>query len=326
MSTSHKFKISHLEMVFPPISNQDAFLVKDEPRVEMLMRQSDFYMIAGKPRYEFSNFKFDNEEQTIEFAISLGGSVLDTGVVYLAGLPIYQGEDDILFAVTHGKTFIAILDGPSSSAKTRIIERYTPESIIWARSRSIEGIFGLDKFRELSVYDLLYVGIAKVGDSYDRLIAKGHQARMDILSNEPQRYPGARVSDEIFLFLFTVVPTIMQTFELDHEFTDEDVSGNYEAKRIVADAEKAYVSLLKPQYNFVKFNGYPRGKDGLYEKGFDRYGYCIGEAVIFNTAHGKIKGGRHPLMGAMSNDADCIFVEGDNVTLYVSGVDFPADE
>lgn len=44
-----------------------------------------------------------------------------------------------------------------------------------------------------------YTEIAKKGDSFDRLLARGHKARQEILANEPQRYPGARVSDETFL-------------------------------------------------------------------------------------------------------------------------------
>jgi hypothetical protein len=39
----------------------------------------------------------------------------------------------------------------------------------------------------------------------------------------------------------------------------------------VADAEKAFVSLLKPEYNRIKYAGYPRGKDGLYKSGFANY-------------------------------------------------------
>lgn len=40
--------------------------------------------------------------------------------------------------------------------------------------------------------------------------------------NEPQRYPGVRVTDEIYLFLFNVQPLIMTTFEPEHDFENED--------------------------------------------------------------------------------------------------------
>jgi hypothetical protein len=83
------------------------------------------------------------------------------------------------------------------------------------------------------------------------------------------------------------------------------------------------VSLLKPQYNVATFNNYPRGVDGLYGTGVDRYGYLIGESIAFNTAHGRIRGARDS-GGTISNEADFIFVDGDEVSFYVSGVDFPA--
>ena len=170
-------------------------------------------------------------------------------------------------------------------------------------------------------YDLLYVGIARKSDTFDRLFRQGHKARMDILANEPQRYPGARVTDEIFLFPFRICPLSVQTFDPEHDFSEEDLTLEPDRKRILADAEKAFVSLLKPQYNIVTFNNYPKGTDGLYGTGIDRYGYVIGESIAFNTAHGRIKGARD-LWGAISNEAD--FVDGDKVSFYVSGVDFPA--
>ena len=123
--------------------------------------------------------------------------------------------------------------------------------------------------------------------------------------------------------MFNVQPLIMTTFEPEHDFENEDFSGAYEQKRIVADAEKAFVSLLKPEYNVVKFTSYPKGADGLYGSDFVRYGYVICESFSFNTAHGRIRGSRDAATGFITNDADSIFVEGNSVKLFVSGVDFP---
>jgi hypothetical protein len=204
-----------------------------------------------------------------------------------------------------------------------VLEWFTTEKLLWDRGRGVPGIEGLDGLRELMTYDLLYVGIARKSDTFDRLFKNGHKTRMDILSNEPQRYPGARVTDEIYLFPFRIEPLLFQTFELDHDFADDDFARQPDEKRVLADAEKAFVSLLKPQYNVVRFDKYPQGTDGLYGTGIDRYGYLIGETVAFNTAHGKIKGARDPF-GGFSNDADFIFIDGDKVSFYVSGVDFSA--
>lgn len=110
-----------------------------------------------------------------------------------------------------------------------------------------------------------------------------------------------------------------------NDFENEDFSGAYDHKRIVADAEKAFVSLLKPEYNVVKFASHPKGADGLYGSDFVRYGYAICEAISFNTAHGRIRGSRDAATGFITNDADSIFVEGSTVKLFVSGVGFPAE-
>lgn len=56
---------------------------------------------------------------------------------------------------------------------------------------------------------------------------------------------------------------------------------------------------------------------------FARYGYLINEDVTFNTPHGRVRGARDR-GGSISNGADFILVDGDDVRLYISGVDFPA--
>jgi hypothetical protein len=78
---------------------------------------------------------------------------------------------------------------------------------------------------------------------------------------------------------------------------------------------------LQLQYNVVRFETYPQGRDGLFGSSLARYGYVIDETLVFNTTHGRIRGA-HDLRGVISNDADFISIEGEKVSLYVSGVDF----
>ena len=92
--------------------------------------------------------------------------------------------------------------------------------------------------------------------------------------------------------------------------------------RIVADAEKAFVSMLRPEYNVTTFANYPEGRDGLFSSDLVRYAYVIGEDLEFATAHGRIRGRRDPY-GFPSNESDFLFVNGDEVSLLVSGIDFP---
>jgi hypothetical protein len=226
-----------------------------------------------------------------------------------------------VFAVETGPKVVRMWDGPVGAAASNVLAWFTTEKLLYDKAHGVPGISGLDRCRDLATYDLLYVGIATKGDSFDRLMARGHKRRMDILANEPQRWPGARVTDEIFLFLFRVNSLLLQTFQPGHDFTESDFASQPDRKRIVADAEKAFVSMLQLQYNVVRFETYPQGRDGLFGSSLARYGYVIDETLVFNTTHGRIRGA-HDLRGVISNDADFISIEGEKVSLYVSGVDF----
>lgn len=322
-ATVTRSKISMLELVYLPMSNQEAVWFKDDPEIEALLRKSDFYVIGGRPEAKFTDFQKDDETWRLSFNVIIEGGLTDAVVLDVRSLPGVENADPQTVCIELGPKFVRIWDGPADKDDSNVLEWFTTEKLIFDRSHGRAGIEGLDRHAEFAVYDLLYVGIARTGDSFDRVIAKGHHARTEILANEPQRYPGARVSDETYLFLFKVNSLVMQTFEPDHEFTGEEFSGNIDNKMVVADAEKAFVNLLKPDYNKVQFTQYPKGKDGLYGAGYARYGYLINENITFNTAHGKVRGAHDPI-GFISNRADFIFVNGDEVRLLVSGVDFPA--
>lgn len=324
-TTSTKSKLTFLETVYPPISNQEAVWLQDVPEVEALLRESDFYMIGGRAEARYLNLDFDPKTYILSFDFAIGDHFRDPVEIHIQDLPAVQSLKAQSLEIEAGEKIVRLWDGPINQPGSNVLEWFTTEKLIWDRSRGRAGIERFERHCEAATYDLLYVGIAKVGDSFDRLIDNGHKARMNILSNEPQRYPGSRVTDEIYLFLFKVNPLIMTTFEPEHDFENEDFSGGYDQKRVVADAEKAFVSLLKPQYNVQRFAKYPKGKDGLFGSNFVRYGYVIGESIIFNTAHGRIRGSRDSGSGFITNDADCIFVEGNAVKLFVSGVDFQGE-
>lgn len=320
MTETNRVKITYLELVIPPISNQEAVWFKDEPFSEY-MKQSDFYMIGGKTRSKFSNIRATDDHTQIHFDLYVGDEFKSSGVIHVQQLqPIIDFEGDE-FGVAWGDDSIEFFYVKDD--ENILLARFTPESILFYRSREERGVSGLDNYKDIFVYDLLYVGIAKQGDSYQRLIKNGHHARLEILANEPQRYPGARVTDETFLFLFRLEPLFVSTFGPDSEI---DLDFGYDHKKIVADAEKAFVSLLKPSYNTIKFKQYPKGADGLYDSKLDRYGYSIGESITFNTPHGRIKGGRNGELRGMTNSADFISVDKKSSTLFISGVDFLSDD
>ncbi len=323
-TTVTKSKLTSLELVYPPISNQEAVWLQNDPAVEAELRASDFYMIAGRREVKFSKIMVDQETHLLTFDVVFGNQVIDTVQIQPNELPSLAEKKPDTFWLEAGDKFLRLWDGPVKGPNSEVLDWLTTEKLLWERSRGKPGITGLDKFREMMTYDLLYVGIAKKGDSFDRLFTQGHKARTDILANEPQRLPGARVADEIYLFLFRVDPLVIQTFDFDHKFSEDDLSGIIDRKPIVADAEKAFVSLLKPDYNVVRFNNYPKGNDGLYSSDYARYVYAIAENLEFNTSHGRFRGGWDAQTQFVSNEADAIYVEGDAVKLFVSGIDFPA--
>ncbi len=323
--TVTKAKLSLLKLVYPPVSNQEASWLQSDPEVEAEFRASDFYMIAGRAEAKFSSLAVDPDTHLISFHISIGANLIDAVQIQPNDLPAIANKNLDSFWVEAGEKLIRIWDGPVKGPGSNVLDWFTTEKLLWDRSRAVPGISLLNKYREMMTYDLLYVGIAKVGDSFDRLIKNGHKARMEILSNENQRLTSSRVTDEIYLFLFHVEPLVVQMFEPDHAFTEEDFSGSIDRKPIVADAEKAFVSLLKPDYNIVKFQSYPRGADSLYGSDYARYGYAIAENILFNTMHGRFRGGWDVIRQNVSNEADSIFVEGEAVQFYKSGVDYPSD-
>lgn len=316
MSETNRAKTTFLELVFPPISNREAYWLRNQPSSQY-MQDSDFYMIGGKVKSNFVNLSYCKETMVISFDLCIGENVSGSGAINLQHLKAVENYAGDEFGVAAGEEAIEIFY--EEKGDKYLIERFTPENILWHRSRGIVGLSGLDNYKALFCYDLLYVGIAKKGDTYERLILKGHQARQDILTNEPQRYPGASVTDEIFLFLFRLAPLFVTIFDPD---SDIDLNCSYEHKKIVADAEKAFVNLLQPNYNTIKFSQYPKGADGLYDSKLDRYTYSIGEAITFNTPHGQIKGGRDKYTGGITNDADYIFVDKSSSKLFIAGKDF----
>lgn len=277
--------------------------------------------MGGKPKSRFGEILVNEEEFSISFNIYVGGECKSSGVICtleLASVLSFGGEKFGIFLKEDAIELVYEKEGSNY-----ILDRFTPENILWYKSRDLKGVHGIENYRELFSYDLLYIGIAKVGDSYARLIKKGHHARQAILSNEPQRYPGARVSDEIFLFLFRLEPLFITVMGAADEI---DLDFCYPHKKLVADAEKAFVNLLQPSYNVIKFSQYPKGVDGLYGSKLDRYSYSIGEDITFNTPHGKIKGGRNNDLGGLTNKADFISVDKEESRLFISGVDFLSNE
>ncbi|WIY23771.1 hypothetical protein [Parasedimentitalea psychrophila] len=322
-----KTKLTVLRTVYPPISSSFASALKNDKEVERQLRLSDFYMIGARPEARLRNFEMTESGETLKFDFMIRERPAVPVMIKpheLPGVASHAGEGFLLEIDSAGAGFRFWSDKPHAPG-SEVLEWFSTESLLWNAVRGRSGIYGLENSRALSTFDLLYIGIAKKGDSFDRLIKKGHEKRMEILSSEYPLTPGARVSDEVTLFLFTADPLIMTTISDADDVDDELLTGTYDGKRIVADAEKAFVRLLEPQYNKVIFKKYPKGTDGLYGQGFARYVYVIGEEMAFVTPNGTICGGVD-VSGLPTNAADAILVEGEDVRLLKAGMHFPAGD
>ncbi|WP_374497317.1 hypothetical protein [Vogesella indigofera] len=315
---------SHFTLVAPPISNTVAAqITKDDQNAINQLRQSHFYMICGRAKATFHSVSA-MDDGLIEVVIELDSGLKSAGRLHIDHMAfIESAPENFKLRINFNKEIIRIFQDEV------LVFATTPDDILMRRGRKQFLVDGFDNYREISTYDLLYVGIAKENqDSYSRLIAKGHKARMDILAAEPQRSPGARVSDETYLLLFKIEPLVITTFGSDSEFDDDDINFSYDYHRIVADAEKAVISVFKPKYNNQLYINYPKGTDGLYKQGFNAYTYALAEGFAFNTLYGTFKGARSTEELLVSNDADFICVSDDVVTLHIAGKDFnvPIDD
>ena len=312
--------LAKLQLVFPPVPNSSVSFVRGDPTAVAAMRRSDFYMIAARAVARFTDFHASEDDGLIRFSIDVPGIGRDCGYVDTQALPLddYLDENSHI-SIRYGESLINIY--AKSESCSELIASFSPEQVLLGRGRGSPIVGGLDNHLALATYDLLYVGIATETDSFDRLFDRGHHARCQILSDEPQRYPGARVSDEIFIFLFEVNPLLVRSFGPETDIEDSDMIFSVAQKRLVSDAEKAFVSLLRPKYNRTLYKSYPKGKDGFYGTGLTAYSYSISEGFAFRTQYGLMKGAG-TREDTFSNDADFISIKGDDVRFHVAGVDF----
>lgn len=309
---SFKSQMSFLETVFPPFTNRE---IKDiqhpaNQNIRNILKKSNLYMIGARALTEFSNFQVNQDEHIISVDITVGGIVKDSGSIHITELLNISEK----FGVAWDEHNIQVGSKVPNTNEFRCQAWFSPDSVYWKKSRGEPGIRGFDNHQAVCNYDLLYVGIANNQDSYERLIAKGHHIRTRILGEEPQRYPGAHLTDEILLFLFEINPLHFHIIKPEDEW--EDLKTEIEIPPIIADAEKAFVSLLKPNYNTTIFKQYPKGRDGLYNSDLNCYGYAINENLTFNTEHASFKGTKSE--SQFDNFKDYIIVEGDNVEIHIS--------
>lgn len=306
-----------LELVYPPISNQEGEWLWEDLEVREYVKRSQLYMIGHRKELKFADVEF----VSIEFGIIKFKLVLDHIISPYISLStrgmmkhLYVTGNSIVLEA--GDKLIRVKDEETGN----IIFWMTPDKFLYDYSRhrnddfsvTIEKTFDLNVF---SRFELYYVGISKENDSFSRLFKTAHHGRLKILSNETQKTRTARLTDELMIFMFDLNYFNINIIEQDeniealHYYTDDHTA-------VVADAEKAFIKLMNTKYNEVKYLNYPYSKDGLYNSELDRYLFSINEDIIFHT-------NEIEFVGAYDYYAkkDAILVEGD----YAGILKFSAD-
>lgn len=316
-----KAQINFLKLVYPPISNQEAEWIKNDPEVVAELKNSNLYMIVQRHESKFHLFN-ENEmsknfinDFSIKFKYTVG-NISDNVEINLTVLfkELNINIDKYNFEFELGKKQIRIWKcNLDTNERINVVDWFTTEKILWDKWRGHPAIFGLDNYRKFTNYYLHYVGISKKDDSLTRLVIKPHDKRLRILSNENSIASQSRLTDELILLFFKIEPLEIQVY--DEQNIDDFIHGmRIDNKKIIADAEKAFIQVLDSKYNTLKYKNYPKGGDGLYDEGLTRYGYIVGESITLITDKEKIRGDALSKYNFYES-ADMIMIEDDDVTI-----------
>jgi len=265
-------------------------------------------MLAQRHEVLFENYGVNTSEQ--EFFFDLVCGELEARNLRITIDELIGGFEDEV-EIELGERHIRIWG--VSSKEGELIYWATTDKLLYDFSRKRINIAGIDDIQKFTTFNLYYVGISKENDSFSRLFDSGHKNRLKILTNETQYTPTARLTDEIYIFLFDV-----EDFGIKHlDFDDLGLPESLDKKQLVADAEKAFVKVLDCKYNEVKYNHYPAGTDGLSRAGLTRYGYVIDEDITFVAPKGNIRG-VHDMFQEKKSYPDLIYIEGDSVEVVTS--------
>lgn len=280
-------QLHQLELVYPPISNQEAEWVKIDMEVKEQISKSNLYFIGQKPEtfFEFSTIEdvknlFEREKKLV-FNVICGDRksqcVLDMNILCdYYDVPIEVIDFEI------GRKVITVLR--MDREEPEVLEWFFTEKLIFERSREKKPfILEFDDFSDFFTYNLHYVGISKSQTSFERLIVQPHDKRLRILSNEHPLNNGSRVTDEMILFFFRIKSQEIKQYLSEMDWDELGENELEDHVRIVADAEKAFVSVIDTKYNEVKFKDYPTSLDGLSGSKVNKLSYVIDEHITFIT-------------------------------------------
>jgi len=299
----------------PIVSVKDfsKFFYKD-PELERLIKESFFYLIVQRQLLSFENIVIEN--------MSLIMDIVQKGHDHIlkVKLPLYQDQllmkGDEKAKLESQSSFDTYLDKDGNLIDIHSIKIYkgqiTPENFVhmiapewlirdyYTKSLNIEIDGDITQFLNYKVH---YIGISTEQKIVDRL--KSHSNLQAILSEEASISNTVMNSLELGIMFFDLqglsqYNILRHDVPLTKKSTDKfanAIMGNIDDddRTVFKDAEKAFVSALKPNYNIIQFNSYPNRQDFLINKDYSFITYefndpfnLIFETTNFNSANGDI--------------------------------------
>lgn len=283
-----------LKLSEEPINNHLTSWISATNFTHQSLNRSNLYIISGRPKALFDGYQFCDQRLLIFLRIKIGNEIFSFGEINLKKLINLtankdfdlqkleiDARDEVLF-INYNKERIQVL---------------TPDGILMRKGRNKEYISGFDNYLEAMTFDVYYIGIGTGNqNSYTRLIKNGHKNRSNIPILE---------EEHIYILLFELEPITVKIINNTQSHNEVDFNMDLNYYSLIKDAEKALIKIMQPKYNKQKYCNYPKGSDGIYNKGFNSYSYIIDEGIKLRFDNKRQEIG----------EADAISITGDHLSI-----------
>ncbi|MCW3038155.1 MAG: hypothetical protein JWM31_60 [Solirubrobacterales bacterium] len=154
--------LSTLHLVYPPVSSYEADGVKDDPKVEALLRTSDFYVLAMRSEvyFDVENIEMNGDVWTVPVLgeTTDGQPIADHVTLDIEALATATlGHMPEAFTADIGPKFLRFWPGELAAVEDDGVEPFewfTTERLLHDKGRGVAGIAGLEQHRDFATYEL----------------------------------------------------------------------------------------------------------------------------------------------------------------------------
>lgn len=299
---NRKLLINKLRLSYFPISTFAFEYIKKESQFKKATSKSNIYFITQQPVL----FIFELEDLAHS-----KNSLIKAKISHTKTSSILELEIDLIkkYNLVENSTYKVELSSFDHLDKSNrqnhymkvtidneFIDYFTPETLLFDSLKKGSKIRIKGNIKEFLTYEVLYVGKAK--SVWQRL--SGHSTLQKILSTKYSKDLNSMISHEIKLLFFEFEDNMhIDTFDGDFK-TEEDQE--YFSKALLndnplvnresyyLDAEKAFIKVIKPDFNISRYSNYPKSKDGLFNLNLDTYTYQFIDSIYLIFKNETIKG------------------------------------